>query len=114
MAHRDSTEGLIGLVKSKSHALKDLPLQNDNALVLVAEAPEKPGNIGALLRTANAADLDAVLIADPKGDLYSPNIVRSSVGCIFTTHIAVGRTAEIIDFLKEREIGIFLCRTIRY
>jgi TrmH family RNA methyltransferase len=71
-------------------------------LILVAEAPEKPGNIGALLRTADAAHLDAVIIANPKSDLYNPNIVRSSVGCLFTNQIASGTTAEI-SFSKERK-----------
>jgi TrmH family RNA methyltransferase len=76
--------------------LSDLKL-SDNPLILVAEAPEKPGNIGALLRTADAAHLDAVIIAN-KSDLYNPNIVRSSVGCLFTNQIASGTTAEIIAF----------------
>jgi TrmH family RNA methyltransferase len=63
---------------------------SDNPLILVAEAPEKPGNIGALLRTADAANLDAVIIAN-QSDLYNPNIVRSSVGCLFTNQIALGQ-----------------------
>ena len=74
---------------------------------MVAEAPEKPGNIGALLRTADAADLDAVIIADPKGDLYNPNIIRSSVGCVFTNNIAIGSTNEVISYLKKGDISIF-------
>ena len=59
-------------------------------MILVAEAPEKPGNIGALLRTADAANVDAVLIANPKTDMYNPNIIRSSVGCVFTNQIGLG------------------------
>ena len=74
---------------------------------MVAEAPEKPGNIGALLRTADAAKADAVIIANPKSDLYNPNIIRSSVGCVFTNQIAVGTTSEIIDFLKNHHIHIY-------
>ena len=74
--------------------------------MLVTEAPEKPGNIGALLRTADAANLDAVIIANPKGDLYNPNIIRSSVGCIFTNNIAIGSTHEIIAYLKAQKIAI--------
>ena len=76
------------------------------------EAPEKPGNIGALLRTADAANLDAVIIANPRGDLYNPNIIRSSVGCLFTNNIATGTTSEIIAFLKERKIN-FYCATLQ-
>ena len=75
--------------------------------LLVAEAPEKPGNIGALLRTADAANLDAVLIANPKTDLYNPNIIRSSIGCVFTTKIGMGSTAEIISFLRSKKIALY-------
>ncbi|TEB41240.1 RNA methyltransferase, partial [Flavobacterium circumlabens] len=97
LAYRDTTEGILAIAKTKSLQLSDLKL-SANPLILVAEAPENPGNIGALLRTADAANLDAVLIANPKSDLYNPNIVRSSVGCLFTNQIATGTTAEIIAF----------------
>lgn len=107
LAYRDSTEGVIALVKGKDHALGNLVLPNKKALILVAEAPEKPGNIGALLRTADAAALDAVLIANPKGDIYNPNIIRSSVGCIFTNNIGIGSTSEILAFLKARNIRLY-------
>ena len=79
----------------------------DSPLLLVAEAPEKPGNIGALLRTADAANIDAVIIANPKTDLYNPNIIRSSVGCVFTVPIATGSTTEVIDFLKAKSINSY-------
>jgi len=111
LAYRDTTEGVLAIAKSKSMQLSDLKL-SENPLILVAEAPEKPGNIGALLRTADAANLDAVLIANPKSDLYNPNIVRSSVGCLFTNQIATGTTAEIIAFLKEKNID-FYCATLQ-
>jgi TrmH family RNA methyltransferase len=111
LAYRDTTEGILAIAKTKSQQLYDLKL-SDNPLILVAEAPEKPGNIGALLRTADAAHLDAVIIANPKSDLYNPNIVRSSVGCLFTNQIASGTTAEIIAFLKERKIN-FYCATLQ-
>ena len=106
IAYRQSTEGILAMVKTKLHTLEDILFTSENPLILVAEAPEKPGNIGALLRTADAAGLDAVLIANPKTDLYNPNIVRSSVGCVFTTQVGTGSTEEIIAFLKERNISI--------
>jgi TrmH family RNA methyltransferase len=84
----------LAIAKTKSQQLYDLKL-SDNPLILVAEAPEKPGNI--LLRTADAAHLDAVIIANPKV-IYTTHIVRSSVGCLFTNQIASGTTAEIIAF----------------
>lgn len=107
IALRDSTEGIIAVAKCKDLALKNISFNNDNPLILVTEAPEKPGNIGALLRTADAAGIDAVFIANPKTDLYNPNIIRSSVGCVFTTKIATGSTSEIISFLKELNINIY-------
>ncbi len=104
---RSSTEGIIAVAQSKQHSLENIVLKTSNPLILVAEAPEKPGNIGALLRTADAANIDAVLIANPKTDLYNPNIIRSSVGCVFTTPIGMGTTSEIISFLKGKNIKIF-------
>ena len=111
LAYRDTTEGVIGIAKSKDLNLAKLKL-SPNPLILIAEAPEKPGNIGALLRTADAAKLDAVIIANPKGDLYNPNVVRSSIGCLFTNQIATGTTSEIISFLKEHKIAIY-CATLQ-
>ncbi len=107
IAYRGSTEGVIAVVAAKELSLENLELRRENPLILVAEAPEKPGNIGALLRTADAAAVDAVLIANPKTDMFNPNIIRSSVGCVFTNRIATGSTKEIISFLKERKIAIF-------
>lgn len=106
LAYRQTTEGILAIAKAKTHNLSNLQFKNENPLILVAEAPEKPGNIGALLRTADAANLDAVVIANPKSDIYNPNILRSSVGCIFTNNIATGSTSEIISFLKNKNISI--------
>ncbi|MET3026704.1 RNA methyltransferase [Flavobacterium sp. UW10123] len=106
LAYRDTTEGILAVAKTKSLKLSDLKL-SDNPLILVVESLEKPGNIGAVLRTADAANLDAVLIANPKSDLYNPNIVRSSVGCLFTNQIATGTSEEIIAFLKEKKINFY-------
>ncbi|MDT0688367.1 RNA methyltransferase [Salegentibacter sp. F188] len=107
LAYRGSTEGIIAVFRSKTPALEDLKFSSEKPLILIAEAPEKPGNIGALLRTADAAKVDAVIIANPKTDLYNPNIIRSSVGCVFTNQIATGSTSEIIAFLKRQNIKIY-------
>ncbi|WNH07824.1 TrmH family RNA methyltransferase [Thalassobellus suaedae] len=107
LAYRDTTEGVLAIAKSKEHIISNLKFSTKNPLILVAEAPEKPGNIGALLRTADAANADAVIIANPKTDLYNPNIIRSSVGCVFTNQIATGTTTEIISFLKSKNINIY-------
>lgn len=106
LAYRDTTEGIIAVAKAKSLSLSDLQLP-ENPLILVMEAIEKPGNIGAMLRTCDAAHVDAVIIANPKTDLYNPNIVRSSVGCLFTNQIATDSTEEVIKFLNKKNITIF-------
>lgn len=117
LAYRGSTEGVLAIAHSKDLHISNLVIStavNDRSLsgtegplILIAEAPEKPGNIGALLRTADAANVDAVIIANPKTDLYNPNIIRSSVGCLFTNKIATGSTSEIIAFLKANKVNIY-------
>jgi TrmH family RNA methyltransferase len=106
IAYRDTTEGILAVAKIKSLQLSDLKLP-ENPLILIMEAIEKPGNIGAVLRTCDAAKVDAVIIANPKTDLYNPNIVRSSVGCLFTNQIATGTTEEVIDFLIQNNINFY-------
>lgn len=107
IAYRGSTEGIVAVGISRDLGIQNFKLRNSRPLILVTEAPEKPGNIGALLRTADAANLDAVLIANPKTDIFNPNIIRSSVGCVFTNKIATGSTSEIIEFLKKNNIAIY-------
>lgn len=107
VAYRESTEGIIAIAKVKEIGLDDLKFTHENPLVLVAESIEKPGNIGAMLRTADAANVDAVLLADPKTDLYNPNIIRSSVGCLFTNQVVTATSEEIITFLKDKGIHIY-------
>ncbi len=118
LAYRTSTEGVIAIIKTKNIGIssshpelasteQSRSVEGRVPLILIAEAPEKPGNIGALLRTADAANVDAVIIANPKTDIYNPNIIRSSVGCVFTNQIATGTTEEIIQFLKEKNIPIY-------
>lgn len=107
LAYRDTTEGVIAVAKTKKLSIENLIINSSNPLILVAEAPEKPGNIGALLRSADAANVDAVIIANPKTDMYNPNIIRSSVGCLFTNQVATGSTTDIINYLKENDINIY-------
>ena len=107
LAYRSTTEGILAVAKTKELALNTIKFSTATPLILVAEAPEKPGNIGAILRTADAANIDAVIIANPKTDMYNPNIIRSSVGCVFTNQIAAGTTSEIIEFLHNKNISIY-------
>jgi TrmH family RNA methyltransferase len=106
LAYRSGTEGCIAFAEAKPQQLSDLNL-SENPLILIAESPEKPGNLGALLRTADAAKVDAVIIVDPTTDLYNPNVIRSSVGCLFTVPVAVGNAREVVDFLMEKSINLY-------
>ncbi|MCC9043222.1 RNA methyltransferase [Myroides sp. M-43] len=111
LAYRDTTEGVIAIANAKTLALNELTL-SDTPIILVAEATEKPGNLGAILRTADAANIDAVIIANPRTDLYNPNVVRSSVGCVFTNQIAMASTTDTLAFLKKHNINIY-CATLQ-
>ena len=102
---RSGSEKIIAIAQNKPHDLSQLKL-NKNSIVLVIEAPEKPGNIGALYRTAAAAKIDAVIIANPKTDFYNPNSIRSSLGGIFILPTAIASSIEVIAYLKENKITI--------
>ncbi len=105
MAYRGSTEGAIAEMKARTLTLDDLRLP-DNPLLMVLERVEKPGNLGAVLRSADAAAADAVIVCDPLTDLYNPNLIRSSIGAIFTVPTVACSSAECIAFLKKRGIRI--------
>lgn len=106
IAYREGSDGILALAHPKSHQLSDLQLP-DNPFIIVLEAVEKPGNLGAILRTADAAAVDAVLVCDPLTDIYNPNVIRSSVGCLFTVPLAVGSNEETLAFLQSRNIQTF-------
>ena len=105
VAYRGSTEGIIAEVHSVPRALEDLRL-GESPLVMVLESVEKPGNLGAVLRSADAAGADAVIVCDPLTDIWNPNLIRSSVGAVFSVPVAVCTSADAIAFLKKRGIRI--------
>ena len=105
MAYRGSTEGVIAVARCKTHGLESLLLKK-NPLVVVLERVEKPGNLGAILRTAEAAGVDAVIVCDPLTDLYNPNLIRASIGGVFSVPTAVCTSEECIAFLKSNGIKI--------
>ena len=106
IAIRESTGGMIAVAEQKIHCLENVKLST-NPLLLILEAVEKPGNLGAVLRTADAAAVDAVIICDPQTDFYNPNVIRSSVGCVFTNQLAAVSSEEAIAWLKKNQIQIF-------
>ena len=103
MAYRSSSEGLLAVAEQRGLSLENLRL-SANPFVVVLEAVEKPGNLGAILRTADAAKADAVIVCDTACDVYNPNVVRSSIGCIFTVQTACCTSAEALEFLRKRKI----------
>ena len=105
LAYRKSTGGIIGVYKTKSSSLTDLQLP-ENALVVVLEAVEKPGNLGAVLRTGDGAKVDAVIVCDETVDFFNPNVIRSSVGTLFTNQIASASKETVLDFLKSKNIQV--------
>ena len=106
VAYRGSTEGIIAELKCRRHSLEDLNMK-DNPLVVVLESVEKPGNLGAILRSADAAGVDAVIVCDPLTDMYNPNLIRSSIGAIFTVPVATASSEETIKWLKANNIKIY-------
>ena len=107
IAYRGSTEGMVAIVKARQHTLKDLENRmGENPLYIVLESVEKPGNMGAILRSADAAGVDGVIICDPLTDLYNPNLVRASIGAAFTVPTVACTSEECIAWLKEKGIQI--------
>lgn len=105
IACRETTEGVVAEMKSKTLRLDDLQL-SPSPLIVVLESVEKPGNLGAVLRSADAAAADAVIVCDPLTDLLNPNLIRSSIGAIFTVPTVACSSEACVSFLKSRGISI--------
>ena len=106
IAYREGSDGLLAVAIPKYNTLSDFKPKS-NPLVIVLETVEKPGNLGAVMRTADAAGVDAVIIADPKTDIFNPNAIRASIGCIFSVPVYACSTDECIKWLKDNKIRIF-------
>jgi TrmH family RNA methyltransferase len=109
VAFGDRTEGVVAVIHQPPHDLATLALPDD-PLVVVLEAVEKPGNLGAVLRTADGAGADALIAADPVTDLFNPNAIRASIGTIFSVPIAAAASDLVRRFLQEREIRLVAAR----
>lgn len=107
IALRDSTEGVCCIAKQKIHDLEYFQKRSKTPLYLVAEGLEKPGNLGAIFRTADAVKVDAIFIADAKTELYNPNTIRSSVGTIFTIPIYQATSEQINTLFTKHEIQCY-------
>jgi RNA methyltransferase, TrmH family len=103
---RENPDGLLMIAAQPRIELEDLKL-SANPLIIVLEAVEKPGNLGAVMRTADAAGADAVIIADPKCDIYNPNAVRASQGTIFTVPVIASDSKKVLEYLEKKNINIY-------
>ena len=109
IAYRENTEGIVAVVEEKKLQLHEIKFGKkwEHPLVLIMESVEKPGNLGALLRTADACGIDAVLVCNPLTDLYNPNLIRSSLGGIFTNQVVACSNQEALEWLQHHNINIF-------
>lgn len=107
LCYRKSSSAFLALVEEQDHRLADLKKPKAEATYLIAEAPEKPGNIGAMLRSCDALGVDAFILVNPKTELYNPNVIRSSVGCLFSVPIAITNTEELKAFCTSHQIAVF-------
>lgn len=106
ISYRGTSEGIIGIFKAKTNSLKDFKPKADSS-VIVVESVEKPGNLGAILRSCEAFGIDAVIITDPKVDFFNPNVIRSSVGCLFGMNVFQSDNEELYEFLLQNNYPIF-------
>ena len=105
IAYREGTEGVVAVLKTAPRTLDSLQVPDD-ALVIVLESVEKPGNLGAILRSADASGAAAVIVCDPLTDIYNPNVVRASIGAVFTTAVVACPSQEAADWLKRHGFQI--------
>ena len=106
IAYRKDTEGIIGVYKSKDNELEDLKL-SEHSTIIVVEGVEKPGNLGAILRSCEAFGITALIVTDTKVDFYNPNVIRSSVGCLFGMNIINASNEDTVKFLNKNNFKIF-------
>lgn len=103
ISYRSGSDGLLAVFEAKEKKLDELNF-GENPCFLVIEAVEKPGNLGAIIRTADGAGIDGIIICDQRADIFNPNVIRSSVGTVFSKQIASGSNQAVYDFLEKHEI----------
>lgn len=106
IAYRGTSEGIIGVYKTKESKLSTF-IPKDNSTIIVVEGVEKPGNLGAILRSCEAFGIDALIVSDGKTDFFNPNVIRSSVGCLFGMEVFQAENQETVDFLQKNKFNIY-------
>lgn len=109
VAFGDRNEGLVAVATEKPHSLKDIK-KTENALLLILDGIEKPGNVGAVFRTASAAGVDAIILTNAVSVPYNANSIRSSLGTVFEVPFAIATVEETVSYLQRHEIGIVVTR----
>jgi RNA methyltransferase, TrmH family len=109
LAFGQRAEGLLAVARIPEVGLGNLALPG-TPLVVVVEAVEKPGNLGAILRSADGAGADAVIAASPRTDLFNPNVIRASAGTIFSVPLGAGTNAEALEWLRAQGIRVVAAR----
>ncbi|MDN3695134.1 RNA methyltransferase [Chryseobacterium tructae] len=106
IAYRGSSEGIIGIYQTKETPLSSY-VPKENSTIIIVEGVEKPGNLGAILRSCEAFGIDALIVADGKTDFYNPNVIRSSVGCLFGMEVYQAENEETLEFLQKNNFNIY-------
>ncbi|MBB6371738.1 TrmH family RNA methyltransferase [Chryseobacterium shigense] len=106
IAYRGSSEGIIGIYKTKENSLSSFT-PKENSTIIIVEGVEKPGNLGAILRSCEAFGIDALVVANGKADFYNPNVIRSSVGCLFGMEVYDAENEETLNFLQKNNFNIY-------
>ena len=109
MSYRDNPDGWLAIFPVPHTTLETLEsnkLLSNNPLIIIAESIEKPGNLGAILRTADAAHVDAILLCDPRVDVWNPNVVRASRGTVFSVPVVECDNASALEWLKSRKMRV--------
>jgi TrmH family RNA methyltransferase len=109
LAYGDRLDGVVAVAETPLRTLEDLVLP-PVPLIAVIEGVEKPGNLGAILRTADGAGVDAVIVAESATDLFNPNIIRASLGAVFAVPVTVASSGEVLEWLQRRGIGMIAAR----
>lgn len=106
MAYRDRPEGVLAVGPQVRHALGDLRIKSSLPLIVAAEAIEKPGNLGTILRSADAAGVDAVIVCDRCTDINNPNVVRASIGTVFALPVVEASSEEALEWFKKNGLQV--------
>jgi len=106
MSYGDRNEGLLGVIRKPARSLDGLPAE-DCPLLLVVEGLEKPGNLGALVRSADAVGATGVIVCDARTDIFNPNAIRSSLGTIFSVPLAEAESPAALKWLRKRSIAVY-------